>query len=138
MKRSLCANTRRRRFFAVITVLIIASLVPVVTKKSYEAYRRWQNERPILYVEDAYKKVIKVHRTNTVLCVSGPARVWSPKYGLGIWEEKWDYPKFQLDGVAVEFRTKGGFYTVYLQPHGWGEVDRDLRHNVGEITIALE
>jgi hypothetical protein len=121
-------------------LLVIAITVIIIVAASYgivRCFANWQQHQPLLVIVDGYGDQTKIWKPYQAISVSGPAKVWSPRYDIGIWEDGWKHPKFQMSDVSVALKKRGGKYTFYLQPTGWGGIDRDLRHEVGEITIDL-
>lgn len=129
------AIRRKRRVFVVIIVTVVAILSFFGIRRAVAVYQDRQSRLPVLCVEDSHGKVIEIYEPWRTLTVDGPARAWSPRYGIAVWEEKWDYPKFQLADHSVGLRMQGGNYLIFLQPAGYGEVNRDLKKSKGEIII---
>ena len=108
---------RRRRIVAIVIMIVLVTIVMGFgLKKVYASYKRWQKSRPVLCIEDSYGKRTDIHNRNQFVTVNGPARVWSPRFNLAIWEKKWEYPRFQDADRAVELKTQGGEYLIFLQP----------------------
>jgi len=137
MNRSQCAKARKRRVLAVVIALVAIVAIVLGARCACATYAKWQKSLPLLCIEDSYGHVTKIHKSYDQIVVTGPARVWSDRYGLGIVKEDWEYPQFQLTDTSVELRTQNGRYTIFLQPAGFGEVSHDLKKSKGEITISL-
>ena len=127
---------RRRAVGITVMVAIVATLSVIGGCKAFAAYHNWHDHLPLLCIKDSYGKVTNFDHEDGIM-VTGPAEVWSPRYGIAVRGSHWQYAQFQLCDTKMELRTQGGEYTVFLQPAGWGEVDHDLGHSIGEFTICL-
>lgn len=142
MQNSNSRSTRRkqriRRLFAtliVITLMITAVVFGI--KKAYASHQKWFSSQPIICIEDSYGKVHNLYNVYDSIEITGPVRIWSPRFGIGAQESSWHYAHYQTQGTKMQLATQGGSYIIFLQPCGWNSVDRDLKNCVGQILIDL-
>ena len=137
---------RRRRIIAAIVIFMVLVAIAIpVTHAIGAACQKWEDAKQVLVVEDSYGKLHRLHSLSDLhdFAVTGPARVWSEKYAIGIDLFVGDKPQWghhtQFSGrdTAMKLTTQGGDYTVYLQPPAGRGVDYDLTHNVRSVVIHL-
>jgi len=135
-------NDRNRRIVGITAMLVVCAIIFILIAYAYgktaKMMKTHQASRPLLVIQQADGKLIDITDINQPIPdIAGPARAWSPQYGLGVVVPS-GKTAYQLQDTAVELSTAGGTYEIYLQPAGWGEVEHDLKKNKGHFMFNLK